>query len=215
MMAQTSNPKCLIIACGALAREIVTLQKQFGLEAIKLKCLPAEYHNTPEKIAPGIEKILSECAADYETILVAYGDCGTGGGLDRVLEKYNATRLPGAHCYEFFAGNHLFEELMEKDLGSFFLTDYLVKNFDRLIISGLGLDRFPHLRDAYFQHYTKLVYLSQIKDADLIRRAEIAAERLGLEFVTIHTAYGGLEDGILNKFTRDHGVDRKASHVSS
>ena len=185
---------CLVISCGALAKEIVTLQRQLGLDAdaVTLQCLPAGFHNTPQKIAPAVEAILKERAADYDEIFVVYGECGTGGALDKVLHDYGASRLDGAHCYEFYAGSELFETITDKEIGSFFLTDYLVKNFDRLIIQGLGLDRFPHLRDEYFSNYTQVVYLSQIEDQAMLAKAKIAADRLGLKLTHVHVGYGDL-----------------------
>ena len=131
--------------------------------------------------------------ARYERILVLYGDCGTGGLLDQVLDEERIERIPGPHCYEFFSGTKAFEQMMEAELGSFFLTDYMVRHFDRLILQGLGLDRRPELRDAYFGNYRKLVYLSQLEDARLLAKAQAAAERLGLEFEHRHTGYGDLE----------------------
>lgn len=188
------RPKCLIIACGALAKEIVTLQRQLGLpdDAVTLQCLPADFHNTPNKIAPAVESILKNKRRDFDIVLVGYGECGTGGALDAVLKKYNATRLPHAHCYEFFSGSALFEEIIEEEIGSFFLTDYLVKNFDRLVVTGLGLDRYPHLRDAYFSNYKNVVYLAQIEDPVLKQKAADAADRLGLKLVYKYAGYGDL-----------------------
>lgn len=191
------GPSCLIIACGAIAKEIVSLQKQLGVsDYIRLQCLPAEYHNTPVKIAPAIEEILREKRNDFDRVLIGYGECGTGGALDEVLEKYDAVRLPHAHCYEFFAGAALFEDIIEAEIGSFFLTDYLVKNFDRLIITGLGLDRYPHLRDAYFSNYKNVVYLAQTENENLKMNARAAADRLGLQFVYKYVGYGELAGAI-------------------
>ncbi len=191
--------RCLVVACGALAKEIVALRSQLALGelgegdgGITLQCLPAGFHNTPSKIAPAVEEILSARAHEFDTIFVAYGECGTGGALDDVLKKYGATRMVDAHCYEFYAGADLYEQIVEEQIGSFFLTDYLVRNFDRLIITGLGLDRFPHLRDDYFGNYTQLVYLSQTKDAALLRQAVAASGRLGLALHHIHVGYGDL-----------------------
>lgn len=182
----------LIIACGALAKEIVFLQKQLGLEA-DLQCLPADFHNRPGKIVPGLKAILDERVSSYERVLIGYGDCGTGGGLDRLLEEYpTAMRLPGAHCYAFFSGLGRFHDMMEDELGSFFLTDYLVRHFDTIIIKGMGLDRFPDLKETYFKNYKKLVYLAQTKDAKLKQKAQEAALRLGLSFDYKFVGYGAL-----------------------
>ena len=188
------RPSCLIIACGALAKEIVLLRNQLGVsgENIELQCLPAGYHNTPAKIAPAVEAILKEKRSDYDNVLIGYGECGTGSALDNVLARYDAQRLPHAHCYEFFAGFSTFHEIVEDEIGSFFLTDYLVKNFDRLVITGLGLDRFPHLRDAYFSNYRNVVYLAQTDDPELLVRARQAADRLGLQLIHKKVGYGDL-----------------------
>ncbi|MGD9744530.1 MAG: DUF1638 domain-containing protein, partial [Dongiaceae bacterium] len=127
-----------------------------------------------------------------DRIFVAYGDCGTGGELDRVLAEEGVERIAGPHCYEFFAGAEAFRDLMEAELGSFFLTDYLARHFDKLMIEGLGLDRHPELREAYFGNYRKLVYLAQTDDADLTARAADAARKIGLEFERRFTGYGDL-----------------------
>ena len=191
----TSAPRLLVIACGALAKEIVALRGQLKPDEgmLTLQCLPADYHNTPKKIAPAVEAILKERSHDFDHILIGYGECGTGGALDAVLEKYNAQRLPFAHCYEFFSGSAVFNEIVDEEIGSFFLTDYLTKNFERLVIVGLGLDRFPHLRDIYFGNYTRIVYLAQTRDLALKERAAAAASRLGLDFEYRYVGYGELE----------------------
>ncbi len=190
----TARHKCLVIACGALAKEIVYLRRHLGIpdEALELRCLPAAFHNTPQKIAPGVDALLKECRDEYDRVLVAYGECGTGGALDAVLEQYNAERLPGAHCYEFFAGAAQFERIVDADIGSFFLTDYLVKNFERLVMKGLGLDRYPELTSVYFCNYTQVVYLAQTENADLQKKAAEAADLLGLNFVYKKVGYGDL-----------------------
>jgi len=156
--------KTLLIACGALAKEILAIKDAFEMPdgVFELQCLPAGYHNFPDKIVPNLEKIIDEQGGEYDRILIGYGDCGTGGGLDRMMEKYPKTeRLPGAHCYAFYSGLNVFDDMMEEELGSFFLTDYLVRHFDTLIIKGFGMDRYPNLKDMYFEHYKRLLYISQ------------------------------------------------------
>jgi hypothetical protein len=187
-------PKTLIIACGALAKEILFLKEMLGAagQSIDLQCLPADYHNRPDKIIPGLEKVLADKSDDYDRILIGYGDCGTGGHLDSFVEKNNLELLPGAHCYAFFAGLDEFDALMEEELGSFFLTDYLVKFFDRLIIKGFGIDRYPDLKDMYFANYKRVVYLAQTEDEDLQKQAKAAADRLGLDYEYRFTGYGEL-----------------------
>ncbi len=188
-------PRTRIIACGALARELLAIMKQPGLAHLSLTCLPAIWHNRPERIPDGVRgKIKQARAEGIERILVAYADCGTGGLLDRVLEEEGVERIDGPHCYAFFAGQGRFEALADAEIGTFYLTDYLVRHFDRLMWQGLGLDRHPDLRDAYFGHYTKLVYLAQIDDPALDAGAQEAAARLGLNYERISTGMGELAD---------------------
>jgi len=193
-MEQTPH-KTLIIACGALAKEILAVKEAMALAegVFELKCLPAGYHNYPSKIVPGLEKIIDELGDNYDRILIGYGDCGTGGGLDRMMERYPKTeRLPGAHCYAFYSGLPEFDAMMEEELGSFFLTDYLVRFFETLIIKGFGMDRYPNLKETYFEHYKRLIYISQAPTDDLIAEAKKAADFLGLAFEHRTVGYGEL-----------------------
>ena len=183
--------RTLIIACGALAREIVHLQRG-PLAHLDVTCLPANLHNRPERIPAEMRRKIRESRTHYDDILCLYADCGTGGELDRVLREEGVTRIEGAHCYEFFIGADNFAAMMEEEPGTFFLTDFLVRHFDRLVIAGLGLDRFPQLRDDYFRHYRRLVYLAQFDDNELTLKAEAAAARLGLAFERRLTGLGGL-----------------------
>ena len=187
--------RTLVIACGALAREISTLVRREGWSAIEVQCLPAVWHNHPERIPGGVREKIRNARArpDIGRIFVAYADCGTGGALDAVLEAEGAERIPGAHCYEFFAGGRAFAALHEAEPGTLYLTDYLARNFDRLIIEGLGIDRHPELEAVYFGNYRRLVHLAQTPDDALRDAARAAAERLGLEFVHRLTGYGDLE----------------------
>lgn len=207
MLAQVLDfpaTRTLIIACGALARELVAVVRANRLEHLKVACLPAILHNRPEKIAPAVREKIRANRDSYDRILCLYGDCGTGGELDRVLAEEGVERIAGAHCYEFFMGANDFEALTNADPAVFFLTDYLVRHFDRLIIEGLGLDRFPQLLDVYFGNYKRIVYLAQVENEDLRRRAEDAAARLGLGFEMRVTGLGGLEDFLLPRV--DHPV---------
>jgi hypothetical protein len=188
-----SPRRTLVIACGALAREIVFLQRG-PLGHLDVTCLPAELHNRPQRIPGEMRRKIAENREKYDEILCLYGDCGTGGELDRVLQEEGIERIPGAHCYEFFAGSQNFAALAEEELGTFYLTDFLVRHFDRLVIQGLGLDRFPQLRDDYFGHYRRLVYLAQFEDEELTAKAKAAAERLGLSFERRVTGLGGLAE---------------------
>jgi hypothetical protein len=173
----------LVIGCGALAVELVELTRRAGLPAMDLTCLPASLHNRPERIPAAVTTRIRRAKADgYERIFVAYADCGTGGLLDRVLEAEGVARLEGAHCYEIYAGRAAFAALADEEPGTFYLTDFLARNFDRLVIRGLGLDRHPELLPTYFGNYRRLVYLAQSDDAALTQRAEAGARRLGLAF---------------------------------
>lgn len=194
----TPSRGALIIACGAIAPEILAVRETLGLagQALTLRCLPADFHNRPEKIVPALTAILDEEQGRYETIFIGYGDCGTGGALDRLITERGLTRLPGAHCYEFFSGSPDFTALMDEEPGTFFLTDYLARHFEGLVIAGLGLDRFPELMKDYFGHYTKLVYLSQRTDEELIDKARKAAKTLSLRFEHRHTGYGALKSAL-------------------
>jgi len=188
------QPRTLLVACGALAREVVELIRVNGWDHLTVTCLPASWHNTPNKIPEGVRQRIHAQRAGHDRVLVLYGDCGTGGELDRVLAEEGAERIGGPHCYSFYAGAAVFDALAEVEIGSFYLTDYLVRHFERLIIQGLGLDRHPELLGIYFGNYKRLVYLAQTEDKDLQVRAEAAAERLGLAYHHHFTGYGGLGD---------------------
>ncbi|MCB1882479.1 MAG: DUF1638 domain-containing protein [Geminicoccaceae bacterium] len=189
-------PRTLVIACGALAREILAIRAQAGLETIELACLPAGLHNRPAEIPEAVRAEIRKARGRFERIFVAYADCGTGGMLDRVLDEEGVARIGGAHCYAFFAGQDAFARLAEAEPGTFYLTDFLARQFDALVWEGLGLDRHPELRDAYFGNYTRLVYLAQTDDPALTDRAKAAAARLGLAYLRIGTGMGEL-DGFL------------------
>ncbi len=194
---RSSPPRVLVVACGALARELVDVVRGAGLPNVDVTCLPATLHNRPSEIPEAVLRRIRARADGYDRVFVAYADCGTGGLLDRALEGSGVERLAGAHCYEFYAGASEFAKLAEEEPGTFYLTDFLARNFDRLVISGMGLDRHPELRDVYFANYRRLVYLSQAEDPALLRAARRAADRLGLEFEHRPTGYGELRTGIL------------------
>ena len=182
------------MACGALAREVNGLITAHGWDQMRLTCLPAKLHNYPHLIADALRKKITAERQGDERVVVMYGDCGTTGAIDKVLEEFNATRIDGAHCYSFYAGEADFNALMDEEPGSFFLTDYLVRQFDTLIMKGLGLDRFPQLMTEYFGNYKRLVYLSQTEDPKLDAEAEIAAGRLGLIYEKRSTGLGDLAE---------------------
>lgn len=194
--------KILIIACGAIAREIKALINLNGWAQFDIKCLSPELHNWPEKIPQAVYSAIKEARRQYQKIFVAYADCGTGGQLDHILAKEGIERLPGAHCYEVFAGQTVFNQQDQGSKFTFYLTDFLALHFQRLVIEGLGIDRHPELRDVYFKNYRNLLYLSQTKNEALIAKAKAAASILELEFSQIHTGYGMLASSLTRQSCR-------------
>ena len=188
--------RVLVIACGALAREITALKRANDWSSLDVTCLPPELHNRPEQIPGQVQAAIEAARSRYDQIFVAYADCGTGGELDRVLAAEGVARLPGAHCYEFFATPPVFAALSEAEPGTFYLTDFLVRHFERLVAGSLGLDRHPELAAEYFRHYRRVVYLAQAPDDELTRQAAAVATRLGLTFERRVTGYGGLATGL-------------------
>lgn len=187
-----------VIACGALAREILAVNELNTLTQFDVKCLPAIWHNHPEKIAPGVkEAIRSARDEGFEQIYVAYADCGTGGLLDVVCEEESVQRIQGPHCYSFFAGNEKFEKKWDDDMTSFFLTDFLARQFDTFITKPYKLDKHPELIEMMFHRYTKLIYLAQTEDLKLQDDAKRAADFLGLEYEYRFTGYGDLTTSLL------------------
>lgn len=182
----------LLIACGALGREIAALRRANGWQSVDVRCLPAQLHNRPERIAPAVREEIRAHRDRYREIFVVYADCGTRGALDAVLKEEGIERLPGAHCYEFLATPKVFAELSEAEPGTFYLTDFLLRHFDRLVRRSLGLDRHPELAAEYFRHYRKLVYLSQSETPGAIERARRIADSFGFAFEYRYTGYGDL-----------------------
>jgi hypothetical protein len=187
----------LIIACGALAHEITALRRANRWDALDVSCLPAELHNRPERIPAAVRALIRASHAQYRSIFVAYADCGTGGMLDKVLLEEGVERIPGAHCYEFFATAPVFAELAGAEPGTFYLTDFLLRHFDRLVMRGLGLDRHPELFSSYFGNYRKLVYLAQAPGPQSLQQARGIAAQMGLEFEYSQTGYGTLESTLV------------------
>lgn len=178
--------KILVIACGAIARELVRIRELNQWDHIEFQCLPPELHNQPSRIPPAVKAKIESQAGLYKKIFVAYADCGTGGALDKVLQEYAIERIPGAHCYEFFTGSEQFRSLAAAEPGSFYLTDFLARHFTRLVIKGLGIDRLPQLKSVYFSNYKRLVYLAQSDSEELRSMARQHAETLGLDYVYHH-----------------------------
>jgi hypothetical protein len=189
---EAARPEVLVLACGAIAREVLAVIAINGWEHVTVRCLPARLHSTPQHIPAAVDAKLAALAGRYERVFVAYADCGTGGALDPVLERHGVERLPGAHCYGFLAGNAVWDAIHEDDPATFYLTDFLARHFDALVWRGLGLDRHPQLLPDLFGNYRRLVYLAQTDDSDLLARARAAADRLGLRFEHVRTGYGEL-----------------------
>jgi hypothetical protein len=205
--------KLLVIACGALAREIQWLKKTNHWNNLDIQCLDAELHNRPERIPEQLEKVIQQRQGQYQRLYVAYGDCGTGGGIDRVIARWGVERLPGAHCYEVFATPTQFQALADEEPGTFYLTDFLVRHFERLVMEGLKINTYPQLRDDYFGHYTRVVYLAQTKDDALLDAAGAAARALGLAFDVRYTGLGDLAHQLEEQIIRipsDNGVAHAA-----
>jgi hypothetical protein len=192
----TGKHPLLLIACGALAHEVMAVLRMSKLEGVEVQCLPAKLHNTPQKIPEAVRVKIREERPRFEHIFVLYGDCGTGGLLDEVLAEEGVERIAGAHCYEFFATTPIFNEMADAEPASFYLTDFLVRHFDRLVWKGLGIDRHPELLPLYFGNYRRLVYLAQTDAPELGAKAKAAAERLGLAYEYRFTGYGDLRPAV-------------------
>ncbi|MEO8542640.1 MAG: DUF1638 domain-containing protein [Betaproteobacteria bacterium] len=186
----------LVIACGALAHEIVALRRINNWPHLVVQCLPADLHNRPQKIPDAVRAKIHANRDRFASIFVAYADCGTGGQLDKVLQQEGVERIPGDHCYEFFAGSQAFAAMADAEPGTFYLTDFLLRHFDRLIMRGLGIDKHPELLPLYFGNYTRLVYLAQLEQPGMLEAGRQAADRLGLTFEHRFTGYGGLQDSL-------------------
>ncbi|MGB1189411.1 MAG: DUF1638 domain-containing protein [Pseudomonadales bacterium] len=198
----------LLIACGALAREVVALKNQYQFIDLNIICLDARLHNTPEQITGKLRQKIRAHRSEYARILIGYADCGTGGAIDRLIESEQAfgeiARLPGAHCYEFYAGSSRFQQMADDEPGTFYLTDFLVRHFQTLVIDALKIDEHPQLLAQYFKHYRRVVYLSQVLDPELQALARSAADRLGLQFEQVHCGYGLLEGVIRQNVGTEH-----------
>ncbi len=190
------EPTALILACGAIAREVLAVVELNRWRHVDVRCLPAKLHSTPREIAGAVDDQLRAVKGKYEQVFVAYADCGTAGDLDRVLSAHGVERLPGPHCYAFFAGTDAWLEMHDAEPGTYYLTDFLARHFEALVYRPLGLDRHPELIAEIFRHYRKLVYLAQSDDDELSERARRAAESLGLEYERRSTGYGELKPAL-------------------
>ncbi|MCK0138905.1 DUF1638 domain-containing protein [Aliiroseovarius sp. F47248L] len=187
-----ASAKVLILACGALANEILALIRLNGWDHMSLTCLPAILHNTPDKIPGAVRAAVEKHGANFDQIFLAYADCGTGGELATMCDEMGIEMIRGPHCYSFFEGNDAFAARTEDEIDVFYLTDFLARGFESFVIKPLGLDRHPELRDMYFGHYTRLIYLAQTDNPDLDRMAEAAAKRIGLIYERKFTGFGDL-----------------------
>jgi hypothetical protein len=188
--------KTALIVCGALAREVLALKNRYGWDA-DLLGVPAQLHNRPNKIPAGVQKRIEEARQTHDRTIVVYGDCGTGGKLDEMLEAEGVIRIAGPHCYEMYAGAADFDAMMEENAGTYFLTDYLLRSFESLIIKGMGLDKYPDLAEMYFANYSRIVYLAQQEDPELYEKAQWAADYLNLELEIRQVNYGALESRLV------------------
>jgi hypothetical protein len=193
-LKETGKGQILLIACGALAREILAVKETNGWSHMDLKCLPAILHHSPKEITAAVEEAVAKHRDHYEKLFVVYADCGTGGLLEASCERMGVEMVAGPHCYSFFEGNDVFEA--RDEITAFYLTDFLVRQFDAFVTKPLGLDRHPQLRDMYFEHYEKVVYQAQTKNPDLEAKARECAKALGLPYEYRFTGYGELETAI-------------------
>ena len=184
--------RVLLIACGALAHEVLALKRINGWDHLDLQCLPAKLHLYPDRITPAVEAAVAEYRDAYDTIFVLYADCGTGGQLLEKCKELGVSMVEGPHCYSFFEGNDRFASLSETEFTAFYLTDFLVRQFDAFVWRPMGLDRHPDLRDIYFGNYTTLIYQAQTDDPALDSKAQDCAARLGLAYERRFTGYGDL-----------------------
>jgi hypothetical protein len=191
-LAPAHEGRILLIACGALAHEILALKAANGWEHLDLQCLPAKLHLWPDKIIPAVEEAVAKARETYDDVFVVYADCGTGGLLQAACDRLGVAMVEGPHCYAFFEGNAAFSARAETEFTAFYLTDFLVRQFDAFVWKPMGLDRHPELRDMYFGNYTKLVYQAQINDPALDAKAQDCAARLGLAYERRFTGYGDL-----------------------
>jgi hypothetical protein len=197
VMKRAEAEKVLVIACGMIAREVLAVKERLGLDHLELTCLPAEFHYYPDRIAPAMDAAIQKARAEgYEHIFAGYADCGTGGMLDKVLEKHGVKRMPGPHCFAFYQGMDAFAKIADDDMMSFYMTDFLCRQFEAFFIKPLGLDRHPELAKDFFGNYEKVVYLAQTDDPELEKVAIDAAKMLGLGYEKRRTGYGDLEPGL-------------------
>ena len=201
----SSDARVLILACGAIAREVLAVRDLNGWSHVDVRCLPAKLHSTPQRIPAAVDAKLTALEGRYDRVFVAYADCGTAGALDPVLERHGVERLPGAHCYGFLAGNDAWDAMQEDEPATFYLTDFLARHFDALVVRSLKLDTHPELLPLVFGNYKRLVYLAQTEDETLEARARDAAAFLGLAYERRRTGYGELVPSLTRFVKAAHG----------
>ena len=193
----TKQSKTRIIACGMIAREVLAINKQLG-DVVDLQCLPAEYHFSPEKIAPALDVAITEAKADgFENIFIGYADCGSTGAIDKICDQHNVKRIEGPHCFAFYMGNKKFKENDGDYVTTFFITDFLARHFEAFLIKPLGLDKHPELKEVYFGNYTRALYLAQSNDLELEKQAKLGAAFLGLDYQKQYTGLGDLTPALI------------------
>ena len=198
--AGTTNRGTALIACGAIAQPAARIVEQQGW-GVDVHPLPPLLHNQPHRIAAEVEELARRLAASYDTVAVGYADCGTYGSLDEVCRRLGLRRLEGLHCYDMYAGASKIETFFADQPGTYLLTDFLVRSFARTIETELGLDRWPELRDEYFRHYTRVIWLAQEETPELRHAAEAAAAKLGLPLTVVPTGTSGLERALASLLT--------------
>jgi hypothetical protein len=204
-MTTAATERLLVLACGALAREVLAIARANRWAHVDVHCLPAKLHVTPDRIPAAVDEALTKAIGRYDRVFVGYADCGTAGALDSVIARHGAKRLPGAHCYAVYAGPGEWDAMQDDEPGTYYLTDFLVRHFDSLVVKPLGLDRYPELREDYFGNYYRVLYLSQCGEPTMVEAARACAERIGLPFE--HRATGfGLLDGSLATFVEAGSV---------
>ena len=195
--AEKAEGRVLVLACGAIAREVLAIVKLNRWTHVDVRCLPAKLHSRPERIPAAVDAKLTELAGRYEQVFVAYADCGTGGALEPVLERHGVERLPGAHCYGFLAGNDAWDAMQEDEPATYYLTDFLARHFDAIVVRPYKLEQHPELLPMMFGNYKRLIYLAQTDNDDLRQRAKAAAAFLGLEYEERRTGYGELQPSLV------------------
>ncbi|MFK7902982.1 MAG: DUF1638 domain-containing protein [Nitratireductor sp.] len=180
-----------------IAREVLAINEQLK-DAFELRCLPAQYHFEPEKIAPELDKAIVDAKADnFENIFIGYADCGSKGEIDKVCQKHKVARVDGPHCYAFYIGNEEFDKTKDEYITTFFITDFLARHFEAFLIKPLGLDKHPHLKEVYFGNYTRALYLAQSDDLELEKQAKLGAAYLGLDYEKQFTGFGDLTPSLM------------------